>query len=117
MEAPALIRPMTGFDLYLINRMYGWVPKTLLFVTDPVYRGKQLLAVERGLMAMGVRHGDRFRPSEMTRALMPERHEVAIEGRRDPDGKMMFLLSDPERPSQVYARLMAERERDESPSG
>ncbi len=94
MYLPAIIGPMSGFSLYIMNAM----ARTVLMVTDPTYRGSRL------------------RLSAMERGLMPRQHAVAIEGRRDPDGRMAFLLSDPDRPSQVYARYMAERRREDAPS-
>lgn len=83
--------------------------KTVMMVVDVNYRAQQLMETERRLSALRWARGEPHRMSAMARAMLPREHEVRIEGRRGPDGRMMFLVGDPDRPSVVYAERVARR--------
>lgn len=102
---------MSGFDLFMVHRylVLGAAGHVALMVTDPEYRGKSLLASARRVMELREALGLPFQPSAMERAALPRQQAVRIEGRMNGDGRLMFLLSDPGRPSKVYERVMAER--------
>lgn len=97
--ASPLIGPLTGWDLFMMQ--YG---KTVMMVVDVHYRAEHLWAAEGALCAMRAMVGRRHESSALGRAMLPRVHEVRIEGWRREDDTLMFLSSDPDRPTVVYAQ-------------
>lgn len=101
-DRPALIGPLSAFDLYLLN-LYSQVA----FVVDIQYRARKLVETEERIAAFqAATHRPRTRMPLM-RAMLPRYHDgLRVEGWRDGSGTMMFLASDPDRPSTVYRRRL-----------